>query len=159
MSNNKHTSQIAFVLRVGSRLLRGALAVAGIGWALAAMPAERTLYKSVLPNGRVVYGDAPQPQARRNEKINIEIHASDPAQAKLELRALAMTRKQLLSDADARAARLRQLDREIVAAYAELQAAEGERELGGAVQEGERQGRRLSPAYWQRQRSLDAAAR
>jgi hypothetical protein len=38
-----------------------------------------------------------------------------------------MKRKQLLSDADARAARLRQLDRKIVAAYAELQAAEGER--------------------------------
>ncbi len=112
----------------------------------------------MLLNGRVVYGDAPDPQARRNEKISIEIHSSDPAQTELDLRALAMTRKQLLSDADARAARLHQLDREIVAAYAELQAAEGERERGSAVQEGDRQGRRLSPVYWQRQRSLEASA-
>ena len=89
---------------------------------VAATPAEHTLYQSVIPSSSVVYGDAPQPQARRDEKINIEIHASDPAQAELDLRALAMKRKQLLSDADARAARLRQLDRKIVAAYAELQA-------------------------------------
>jgi hypothetical protein len=47
---------------------------------VAATPAEHTLYQSVIPSSSVVYGDAPQPQARRDEKINIEIHASDPAQ-------------------------------------------------------------------------------
>ncbi|WP_373715329.1 DUF4124 domain-containing protein [Roseateles sp.] len=134
------------------------LAVAGLGWALAAMPAERTLYKSVLPDGRVVYGDAPDPQARRHEKISVEIHPADAAQTEAGLRALAMTRQQLLRDSEARAARLRQLERQIVTAYAELQAAEAERERGSAVQEGDRQGRRFSAAYLQRQRTLEAAA-
>ncbi|NUZ09074.1 DUF4124 domain-containing protein [Piscinibacter koreensis] len=140
------------------RLLRIALAVAGLGWATLVMPAERTLYKSVLPNGRVVYGDAPDPKARRNEKITVENHPADPVQSEAGLRALAMTRLQLLRDAEARALRLRQLDRQIVAEYAQLQAVEADRERGSAVQEGDRQGRRLVANYWQRRRGIEAAA-
>lgn len=158
MSRTSRPSQTARLLVGALRLLRSVLAVAGLGWALAAMPAERTLYKSVLPDGRVVYGDAPDPQARRHEKISVEIHPADAAQTEAGLRALAMTRQQLLRDSEARAARLRQLERQIVTAYAELQAAEAERERGSAVQEGDRQGRRFSAAYLQRQRTLEAAA-
>ena len=158
MSKTSHPSQTAGLLVGALRLLRSVLAVALLGWALAASSAERTLYKSVLTNGRVVYGDAPDPQARRSEKISVEIHPSDPAQTEAGLRALAMTRQQLLRDAEARAARLRQLDRQIVTTYAELQAAEAERERGSAVQEGDRQGRRFSAAYLQRQRTLEASA-
>lgn len=158
MSKTSHPSQTAGLLVGALRLLRSVLAVALLGWALAASSAERTLYKSVLTNGRVVYGDAPDPQARRSEKISVEIHPPDPAQTEAGLRALAMTRQQLLRDAEARAARLRQLDRQIVTTYAELQAAEAERERGSAVQEGDRQGRRFSAAYLQRQRTLEASA-
>lgn len=158
MSKTSHPSQTAGLLVGALRLLRSVLAVALLGWALAASSAERTLYKSVLTNGRVVYGDAPDPQARRSEKISVEIHPPDPAQTEAGLRALAMTRQQLLRDAEARAARLRQLDRQIVTTYAELQAAEAERERGSAVQEGDRQGRRFSAAYLQRQRTLEAQA-
>ncbi len=135
-------------------LLRSVLTVVGLGWALAAMPAERTLYKSILPNGRVVYGDAPDPLARRNEKISVEIHPPDPVQTEAALRALAMTRQQLLRDSEALAARRRQIEQQILAAYAELQAAEAERERGIAVREGDRQGRRFSAAYLQRQNEL-----
>lgn len=62
MSRTSRPSQTARLLVGALRLLRSVLAVAGLGWALAAMPAERTLYKSVLPDGRVVYGDAPDPR-------------------------------------------------------------------------------------------------
>jgi len=158
MPKTPHPSQTALLLVGALQRLRGLCVIAGLGCALAATSAERTLYKSVLPNGRVVYGDAPEPQARRNEKISVEIHPPDPAQTEAGLRALAMTRQQLLRDAEARAARLRQLERQIVAAYAELQAAEAERERGTEVQEGDRQGRRFSAAYLQRRRTLEAAA-
>jgi|GEM_PF-848762 len=158
MPHNTHRPQTAGPLIGAQRLLRSVLAVAGLGLALAATPAERTLYKSVLPNGRVVYGDAPDPQARRHEKISVEDHPPDTAQTEAGLRALALTRQQLRRDAEARAARLRQIERQIVAVYADLQAAEGERERGIAVQEGDRQGRRLSSAYLQRQATLEAAA-
>ena len=93
-----------------------------------------------------------------NEKISVEVHPPDAAQTEAGLRALAMTRQQLLRDAEARAARQRQVDRQIVTVYAELQAAEAERERGKAVQEGDRQGRRFSAAYLQRQSTLEAAA-
>lgn len=149
--------QTACPLNGALRLLRSVLIVAGLGWALAATPAERTLYKSVLPNGRVVYGDAPDPQARSNEKLSVEIHPPDADQTEAGLRALAMTRKQLMRDTEARAARLRQAERQIVTTYAELQTAEAERERGSAVQEGDRQGRRFSAAYLQRQSRLESA--
>lgn len=158
MPHNTHPPHTACPLSGAVRLLRSVLAAAGLGWALAATPAERTLYKSVLPNGRVIYGDAPDPQARRHEKISVEIHPPDPAQTEAGLRALALTRQQLLRDAQARAARLRQLERQIVTVYADLQAAEAERERGTAVQEGDRQGRRFSAAYLHRQSTLEAAA-
>lgn len=136
------------------RVQRSVLTVVAFGWALAAMSAERTLYKSILPNGRVVYSDAPDPLARRSEKISVEIHPPDAAQTEAALRALALTRQQLLHDAEALAARRRQIEQQIVATYAELQAAEAERELGKAVQEGDRQGRRFSAAYLKRQNEL-----
>jgi hypothetical protein len=128
--------------------------------ALASFAAEQTFYKSVLPNGRVVYGDAPAAGAKRTEKITARTDTSateiDAAAAK---RALEMSRRQLLRDADARAARLAQLETEIAAAYNEVKDAEDAREAGRAIQEGERQGRRILAQYAERQRSLDAAAR
>ncbi|EWS56565.1 hypothetical protein X551_00559 [Methylibium sp. T29] len=157
MRHTTHPSATACLL-IRLRLLRRVLAAAGLGWALAATPAERTLYKSVLTDGRVVYGDAPDPRARSNQKISVEVHPPDAAETEAALRALAMTRQQLLRDAEARAARLRQIERQIVAAYADLQAAEAERESGVAVQQGDRQGRRFSAAYLQRQRTLEASA-
>ena len=135
-----------------------ALVIAGCAMAVGASAAEKTFFKSVLPNGRVVYGDAPAAGAKRTEKITVrtELPASDAEAAQ---RALALDRQQLLRDAAARSARLTQLETEIAAAYNALKTAEQEREAGRAIQEGDRQGRRLLPQYGERQRTLEVTLR
>lgn len=138
--------------------VRLALGSGALGLALVASAEERLLYKSVLPNGRVVYGDAPAAQARRSEKISVEAHPPNPEDTAAGLRALTLSRQQLLRDAAARSARLRWLDNQIGTTYAELQEANAQRESGREVQDGDRQGRRLAGAYFARQRALEAAA-
>lgn len=134
-----------------------AFASAVLGAPCNAVADERLLYKSVLPNGRVVYGDAPAPNAKRSEEIFVERHAPNPEDAQAAQRALAMTRQQLLRDATARTARLKQLDNQIADTYGQLKDAESRREMGTEVQEGDRQGRRLASRYSQRQRVLEGA--
>lgn len=142
------------------RLVSRAVAVAGCTIALGSFAAEQTFYKSVLSNGHIVYGDAPVTGARRAEKITVRTDmSSSEVDAATSQRALEMTRQQLLRDAAARTARLAQLESEIAAAYNEVKNSEEARETGRAVQEGDRQGRRLLVPYWERQRSLEVAAR
>ena len=119
---------------------------------------ERILYKSVLPNGRVVYSDEPTPKAKRTEQITVERHAADPQEAEAAQRALGLTREQLLKDAAARSARLKQLDNGVVAAYSDLQEADAQLARGREIRDGDRQGRRLLAPYVQRQRDLQNAA-
>lgn len=129
-------------------------------WAIASPGAadERTLYKSVLRDGRVVYGDEPSAGAKRTEQITVERHAADPQTAEAAQRALGLTRAQLLRDAEARAARLKQLDNAVLGAYGDLRDVEARRVQGRDIQEGDRQGRRLLAPYVQRQRDLQAEA-
>lgn len=124
--------------------------------AFAAAADERTLYKSVLRNGRIVYGDEPAANARSTEQIKVERHAADPQEAEAAQRALGLTRAQLLRDAAARAARLKQLDNAVLGAYADLMDADARRVQGRDIQEGDRRGRRLLAPYGQRQRDLQA---
>ena len=42
---------------------------------------ERILYKSIMPNGQVVYGDEPEAKAKRSYAISVEPHPADPQQA------------------------------------------------------------------------------
>ena len=112
----------------------------------------------MLPNGRVVDGDAPAAQARRIEKISVEVHPPSPEDTAPGQRALSLSRQQLLRDAAARSAGLRLLDIQIVTTYTELQEADAQRECRREVQDGARQGRRLAGAYFARQRALEAAA-
>lgn len=139
------------------RIVRMTICCAMFGGALDADADERILYKSVLRNGHVVYGDAPAENARSNQQITVERHADDPQEAAAAQRALALTREQLLRDASARAARLKQLDNEVVDKYGELQDAMARREQGREIQAGDRQGRRLLAPYQQRQRDLQRA--
>lgn len=125
------------------RIVRTAIAFAGLAAAVAIHAEERILFKSVLPNGRVVYSDAPAPNAKRTEEITIEPHA--------------LTREQLLRDAAARTARLRQLDNQIADTYNEHKEAQSRREAGRDVQESDKQGRRLLATYFDRQRVLEGA--
>lgn len=139
------------------RLARHAAAACCLGAALSGFANERILYRSVLADGRVVYADEPVPNARRSDRIAVERHEPNPADAAAAQRATAMTRAQLLRDAAVRAARLRQLDNLIGDTYDELKAVELQREQGREVGEGDRQGRRFSAGYLQRQQALDNA--
>lgn len=136
------------------RFLKMVLCLAGWAAALPGVADERTLYKSVLRDGRVVYGDEAASGARRTEQITVERHAADPQAAAAAQRALGMTRAQLLRDAGARAARLKQLDNDVLGAYGDLQDAQARRAQARDIQEGDRQGRRLLAPYVQRQRDL-----
>lgn len=136
-----------------------AAATAGCVVAFGAGAAEQSFYKSVLPDGRIVYGNAPAAGATRAEKITVQTDAPAAGAAEDARRALEMNRQQLLRDSTARAARLTQLDGEIAATYNELKAAEAARDAGRELQEGDRQGRRLLAQFWERQRDLERAVR
>lgn len=144
-------------MRLQRYVIRAVIAAAGLAVAFAALAEQRILYRSVLPNGRVVYGDAPAANARRTEEIVVEPHPLNPQQTEAALRALALTRDQLLRDAAARKARLGQLDNQIADASDELKEAESRREAGREVREGDRQGRRRLAVYFERQRALEGA--
>lgn len=142
------------------RFFSVAVAIAGCTIALRSFAAEQTFYKSVLSNGRVVYGDAPATGAKRTEKITVRTDTpASEFDAAAAQRALEMSRQHLLRDAAARTARLTQLETEIATAYNELKDSGEAREVGREIQEGDRQGRRLLTPYWERQRSLEAAVR
>ena len=126
-------------------------------WATSACAEERILYRSVLAGDRVVYSDAPIAGARSSRRIIVEPHPADERQALAAQHALALTRARLLKDFEARTARLQQLDNEIASAYERLGQARLQQERGRGVRDGERQGRRLTPPYWQRQRALENA--
>lgn len=136
------------------------IAVAGCAMVFGSWAAEQTFYKSVQPDGRVIYGDAPAKGAARTEKITVPVDTigseADVAAAK---RALQMNREKLLKDLAARNARRDQLEIEIADADRRLKLAEAARESGRSVGAGDRQGRQLTPQYWDRQRKLGIAVR
>ena len=136
------------------------VAIAGYSIAFGINAAEQTFFKSVQPNGRVVYGDAPTAGAKHTEKITVRTDTlNSEAEAETAKRALQMSRQQLLRDSAARSARLTQLESQIAATYSELQSAQSERDSGREMQEGDRQGRRQTAQFGERQRRLDAAVR
>lgn len=135
-------------------LRRAAAAVLGLTAAFMAAADPQTLYKSVLPNGEVVYADLPQLGAKRTVELSVEPHPPDVRATQAAQRDLAAMRAQLLRDADARSARGQQLDRDIASVSGQLRDAQTRQEQGRAVQEGDRQGRRLAGPFWQRQQML-----
>lgn len=138
------------------RVIAGVLTVL---WAAIVAADERVVYRSVMPDGRIVYADGPQVNAKRTQRLTIERHALNPQQEQASQRALALSRAQLLRDADARVARLQQLDNAAIDAYEALREAQAQLASGREPVEGERQGRRLLPTYWQRQQQLQASVR
>jgi hypothetical protein len=63
--------------------------------------------------------------------------------------------RRLAEQAGQRAAALNRASADIVAAYEALRAAEASRAAGVEPAEGDRQGRRFRPEYWQRQHALE----
>ena len=126
--------------------------------AAAAQGADRLVYKSVLPSGAVVYGDAPIPGARSVEPIV----APPPAPAPAPAAAKPAARSPLAEAADARWRALETTGEDISRAYRRLEAAKAAQEEGRAVGPGDISGtvyggrRRFSAAYVERQRALAA---
>lgn len=133
----------------------------GLAFLLLALPAGAQIYKSTLPDGRVVFGDKPDRNAVRIETLA----PASPAGAADAQQAEA-ARKQLLREADSADQRLRQrksmldaADEEIAAAQRDLSAAKQRLEEATEPEAGERtgtagKGSQLNPAYWERQEAL-----
>lgn len=127
--------------------------------ALVAAPdasARATIYKSVMPDGRVIYGEQPQTGARTVEKsvVNVNDTGVQPIS------------REAVEGANRRASKrsqvLDEVSREVQAAEVDLRAAENEREAGREPLPGERLGivepgigTRLTEEYFQRQQMLE----
>ena len=118
--------------------------------------AAEELYKSIMPDGKVVYGEKPEPGAKKVEKLP----ATPP---KTGTRVLTPEEKKGIDQRfKQRAAQEDTWRRQLEAAYAQLKSAEAARETGKEPLPGERLGTatggsRLTDEYWVRQKSLDAA--
>src|SRR5262245_3359017 len=130
-----------------------AAAVAALAWS--ALSWAQTVYKSTMPDGRVIYGAEPVPGAKRVETLkapaeNTGVNPVRPADAqKLE------QQERQRSNREARQDELQQAEKA-------LRDAEAAQTAGKEPLPGERSGTagggsRLSDEYWSRQKSLEAA--
>ncbi|MEW6294583.1 MAG: hypothetical protein AB1544_14960 [Pseudomonadota bacterium] len=133
------------------------LALGTLGVPPLAAAGERAVFRSQMPDGRVVYADEPAAGAVRSARLLVEPHPGDPAQALAAQHALEATRARLQQQGQARALKLAELDRGIAFAQRELWVAQSAQTDGQTVVEGDRQGRRFAPSYWQRQQFLAQA--
>lgn len=116
----------------------------------------QTMYKSTMPDGKVVYGENPEPGAKQVDKV-----ASPPAQTGNTVLTPA-ERQKLDQRLKQRATQDDLQQRRLEAAYEQLKKAEAAREAGKEPLPGERQGTatgvsRLTDEYWARQKTLEAA--
>jgi hypothetical protein len=124
------------------------------------LAAAQSVYKCTEPGGRVVYTDNPNSCTGSVTQVEApQQPGTAPSSAKLS-----DGERKLAREADQRAAALDKAYADIVASFNALRAAEARRDAGIEAQEGERQGRRHRPEYWQRQQALkhdvdDAQAR
>ena len=126
--------------------------------ALASGAGAQGIYRYTEKDGRVVYTDDPNAgggTARPVENTTSVVPAPPPAASG--------TVRQIERQADQRVADLDRAVEDIAAATAALRDAEARRLAGIEPIEGERQGRRQRPEYWERQQALqrdvDAAQR
>ena len=120
--------------------------------------AAQDLYKSTMPNGKVVYGEKPEPGAKHVEKL-------PPPPPKTGTAVLTPAEKQVIDQRmKQRAASEDAWRRELESAHAQLKKAEEAREAGKEPTPGERVGTavgkgrtRFTDEYWERQKSLEAA--
>jgi hypothetical protein len=113
-----------------------------------------SIYKSVMPDGRVMYGQQPQPGARTVKKSTVDVgNTGVKAASKAEVESL--NRR-----AQERSRALDETLKSVQTAEADLRMAEADREAGIEPLPGERlgivgRGTRLSEAYWRRQQILE----
>ena len=147
-------------LTIRERWAIATLILSAVGAPPLAAAGERAVFRSELPDGGTIYSDAPVEGAARSARVLVEPHAPDTAQARAAQRELEGIRQRLQQDTQARSLRLEQFDRSVTLAAQELASAQSAQVDGQAIGEGDRQGRRISPAYWERQERLaEAVAR
>lgn len=116
----------------------------------------QAMYKSTMPDGRVVYGEKPEPGAKRVDKVE-----APPPQTGTTV--LTPAEKQTIDQRiQKRAASDEAQKRDLENAHAQLKKAEAALEAGKEPLPGERQGTaggfsRLTDEYWVRQKNLEAA--
>ena len=127
-----------------------------IGTLLASLPASagQTLYKSTMPDGKVVYSEKPVPGAKRVDTI-------EPPPAKTGVTAVSPGERARAAQAAATAGAPQQ-STALAHAREALKKAEAAREAGKEPLPGERLGTagggsRLTDAYFARQKSLEGA--
>lgn len=127
---------------------------------LAASGAQaQTVYKSIMPDGKVIYGEKPVPGAKRVDTIEPPPAKSGMTVVTPQEKARAEQQTQQLNQ---RAATGAAAQRELGDARQKLQQAEAAREAGKEPLPGERLGTaggasRLTDEYFARQKSLDEA--
>ena len=130
--------------------------IALLAAALASQAAvAQTLYKSTMPDGRVVYGDKPAPGAVKSEeqKPDTSKQGIIPPSAREKATAQSLERDRRMRDARSQ---------RIEAAEKALRDAEAARDAGKEPTAGDRIGtvkgnQRLTDAYWERQKRLEQA--
>jgi len=129
------------------RSLLIAFAIAGAASAATA----QEVYKYTTPGGNTVYTDDPAAAGKGGQKVDLP---PAPPSAGSPPAALSDADRKLAAQADQRMAALDRASADIVAAHEALRTAEARRAEGI---EGDRQGRRYRPEYWERQRALEQA--
>jgi predicted nucleic acid-binding Zn-ribbon protein len=116
----------------------------------------QAMYKSTMPDGRVVYGEKPETGAKRVDKVE-----APPPQTGTTV--LTPAEKQTIDQRiQKRVATDEAQKRELENAHAQLKKAQAALEAGKEPLPGERQGTaggfsRLTDEYWARQKNLEAA--
>jgi hypothetical protein len=106
------------------------------------------VYKYTDKNGRVVYTDDPKAGGGHAQPVeDAGMSIPSPSTSTPEAR-------RLLEQAGRRDAELDRATGDIASAHAALREAEERKQAGIEPIEGERQGRRFRPEYWQRQQAL-----
>lgn len=111
---------------------------------------EEVLYKSILPDGSVSYSDKPLPGVPA-QMLAVEPHPPDRQAAQDAEIETVKRREQMLRNFDARADRVALLDQQISVAAVAVEQAREQAQRAAAVGEGDRQGRRLTAEYFNRQ--------
>ena len=122
-------------------------AIAWVVLAPAAL-AETLMYRCTDASGRVTFSDKPVGQNCLLQRLET------PPPGAPRGSGLTASEKSLAEQADKRAAALDRAMADIVTAFNALREAEARKEQGIEPREGERQGRRYRPEYWQRQQEV-----
>jgi len=136
-----------------TRLLFGAAAAAILAWASSSL--AQVIYKSTMPDGRVIYGTEPAPGAKQVETMK-------PPTEKAGVQPVAPKDSSELQRHQQERQQQAGRENEIQQAEKALQEAEAALAAGKEPLPGERQGTaggasRLTDQYWERQRTLEAA--